>query len=143
MLLSPHIERLQSDVRAIAQLGDDRTREIADSLSLAMESAIRHALIAALTQIAHESTKGTLTLDGDSVTVTQPSEVVETLPATERTARFALRLPDELKQSIESSAARAGLSVNSWIVNTLHDAVNRKKATPPSSGKTVRGRGRA
>lgn len=143
MLLSPLIQRLQRDVRAIAQLGDERTREVADSLSIAMESAIRTALIEALTLMSQEVSRGSLSLDGDTVTIVSTPEGHEAIPATDRSARIALRLPEDLKREIETSAERSGLSVNSWIVNALHDSVRRKKQTPTTSGKTVRGRGRA
>jgi len=143
MLLSPLIQRLQSDVRAIAQLGDERTREVADSLSVAMESAIRNTLIEALTLMSQEVARGPLSLDGDAVTIASTPEGPEALPATDRNARIALRLPEDLKRQIESSAERSGLSVNSWIVNSLHESVSRKKQLPTTSGKTVRGRGRA
>lgn len=143
MLLSPLIQRLQSDVRAIAQLGDERTREVADSLSVAMESAIRNTLIEALTLMSQEVARGPLSLDGDAVTITSTPEAHEVLPTTDRSARIALRLPEDLKRQIESSAERSGLSVNSWIVNSLHESVSRKKQLPTTSGKTVRGRGRA
>ena len=143
MLLSPLIHRLQSDVRAIAQLGDERTRAVADSLSVAMESAIRNTLIEALTLMSQEVARGPLSLDGDAVTIASTLEAHEALPTTDRNARIALRLPEDLKRQIESSAERAGLSVNSWIVNSLHESVSRKKQLPTTSGKTVRGRGRA
>lgn len=143
MLLSPLIQRLQSDVRAIAQLGDERTREVADSLSVAMESAIRNTLIEALTLMSQEVARGPLSLNGDAVTIASTPEAHEVLPTTDRNARIALRLPEDLKRQIESSAERSGLSVNSWIVNSLHESVSRKKQLPTTSGKTIRGRGRA
>lgn len=144
MLLSPFIERLQGDVKSIALLGDQHTRDVADSLSRAMESAIRTTLTDALVAMAHELGNASVSLDGDSVTFVTPHEVKEqTLPASDRNARFALRLPEDLKQGVERAAERSGLSVNSWIVNTLHDSLHQAPPAPPSSGKSVRGRGRA
>src|SRR5205814_8805088 len=34
-------------------------------------------------------------------------------------ARITLRLPESLKQRVESSAAREGISVNTWLVQAL------------------------
>ena len=144
MLLSPFISRLQSDVTSIAQLGDQHTREVAETLNRAMEGAVRSVLIDALTSLSHELGHGAIALDGDSVTVAKaPDQNESVLPATERNARIALRLPEDLKRAVEESAERSGISINSWIVNTLHDSISRKKTPPPTSGKTVRGRGRA
>ena len=143
MLLSPLIQRLQSEVRAIAQLGDERTREVAETLSIAMESSVRNVLIEALTLMSQETSSGSLSLDGDTVTIASHHEATEARATTDRNARIALRLPEDLKRQIETSAERTGLSVNSWIVNSLHESVSRKKQLPTQSGKTVRGRGRA
>lgn len=109
---------------------------------MAMESAIRNTLIEALTLMSQEVARGPLSLDGDAVTIASTSEGHEALPTTDRNARIALRLPEDLKRQIESSAERSGLSVNSWIVNSLHESVSRKKQLPTRQGKTVRGRGR-
>ncbi len=40
------------------------------------------------------------------------------------TARITLRLPDSLKARVEEAAARAGLSVNTWLVRALSAAVD-------------------
>jgi len=61
-------------------------------------------------------------------------------PATEPdeggTARFSLRLPEQLKPRVEAAAAQAGLSVNAWLVRVVAAAVERGQA----SGRAERSR---
>jgi predicted HicB family RNase H-like nuclease len=50
-------------------------------------------------------------------------------------ARITLRLPESLKQRVESAAAREGASVNTWLVQALQRAVESRR---PSSGSRNR-----
>src|SRR5581483_9222467 len=47
------------------------------------------------------------------------------------TARITLRLPESLKQRIETAASREGGSVNAWLVQALQRSVD---STRPLSG---------
>ena len=44
------------------------------------------------------------------------------------TSRITLRLPEQLKVRIEDAAGRAGVSVNSWLVRTIAEAVDPAEA---------------
>ena len=46
--------------------------------------------------------------------------------AEDTSARITLRLPETLKASVEAAAAREGVSVNSWLVQALARAVDRR-----------------
>src|SRR5205823_2488652 len=48
------------------------------------------------------------------------------------TARVTLRLPEQLKPQIDEAAARAGLSVNAWLVRTVAAAL--EAAPGPHAG---------
>jgi predicted HicB family RNase H-like nuclease len=50
-------------------------------------------------------------------------------------ARITLRLPESLKQRVESAAARDGASVNTWLVQALQRSVE-----PPRSMSGSRNR---
>jgi predicted HicB family RNase H-like nuclease len=50
-------------------------------------------------------------------------------------ARITLRLPESLKQRIESAAAREGASVNTWLVQALQRSVESR---PSMSGSRNR-----
>ena len=39
------------------------------------------------------------------------------------TTRTTLRLPEHLKQQVEEAAARQGLSVNSWLIRAISQAL--------------------
>jgi predicted HicB family RNase H-like nuclease len=56
-------------------------------------------------------------------------------PAEDTSARITLRLPEALKGSVEAAAAREGVSVNSWLVQTLARAVESR----PSRGNRLTG----
>jgi predicted HicB family RNase H-like nuclease len=43
--------------------------------------------------------------------------------------RISLRLPENLKTRVEQAAARAGVSINTWLIRTASAAVGT--ATPP------------
>jgi predicted HicB family RNase H-like nuclease len=47
-------------------------------------------------------------------------------------ARITLRLPETLKASLEAAAAASGVSVNTWLVQTL----SRLLAPRPAAGRT-------
>jgi predicted HicB family RNase H-like nuclease len=48
-------------------------------------------------------------------------------------ARITLRLPESLKQRVESAAARDGASVNTWLVQALQRSVESHR--PMSVGR--------
>jgi hypothetical protein len=59
------------------------------------------------------------------------------------TARFSLRLPEQLKPRVEAAAAQAGLSLNAWLVRLVASAVERGdaagRAERSSLGQSFRG----
>ena len=50
-------------------------------------------------------------------------------------ARITLRLPESLKQRVESAAAREGASVNTWLVQALARAVESRRGTGGSRNR--------
>src|SRR5579875_734759 len=137
MHLEPYVARVAEQVQASAALGDDRTREIARSLAATAGPAVRLALLEALGAAADEITAAlldspgepsvTVRLDGDEVAV----DVRHAAPAAAgddrddadvaATARISLRLSESLKADIDA-AARAGVSVNTWLVRAASAA---------------------
>jgi len=43
------------------------------------------------------------------------------------TARITLRLPEALKAQVEAAAARAGASVNTWVIQSLQQATTSRR----------------
>jgi hypothetical protein len=137
MDLSPFVDGIRRDLTAAADLAGPGGPVAADRLLAAIESAVRLALLAALSAAAEEITRelapGAVEVrlrgrDPDFV-VTVP--VAADIPVTEPfhdeedtgTARITLRLPESLKGRIEADAARERVSVNAWLVRALSSAV--------------------
>jgi HicB family len=166
MDLTPYVARLQRDLAAAAAAGGDDARALAERLAAPLEAATRLVLLDALSAAAGEITSelapGSVDLrlrGGD------PEFVVAPAPRTERTAeaprdvnmalppepddggtaRFSLRLPEQLKPRVEAAAAQAGLSVNAWLVRVVAGAVEhgeaagRSERSRSSLGQSFRG----
>ena len=58
------------------------------------------------------------------------------------TARITLRLPENLKATIELVAGREGMSINTWLVRALARAVSTP-STPRRSSNRLTGFGRS
>jgi hypothetical protein len=72
--------------------------------------------------------------DPELVLVREDGSVAE--PVDEAlSARITLRLPESLKQRVESAAARDGSSVNTWLVQALQRAVDSKSHRSMSSSR--------
>lgn len=150
MDITPYVESLRHDLAAAAEAGGDEARAAAERLALALDPAVRLALMDALSQAAAEITNE---LPAGSVDVRlkgrEPQFVVDvpTMPIAAPTppappapprpedaddatdvdeddsiARITLRIPESLKYKAEELAAKSGHSLNSWIVNVVRGA---------------------
>ena len=130
MQLDEHIRTVHDSMAASAALGDERTQQIAATLIAAGDAAVRLAILAALGTAADEITAALLDspgapavsvqLDGEDIRVTVSATVdAAASPRGEdgdARARISLRLSESLKSDVEDAAARAGVSVNTWLV---------------------------
>ncbi|MET9402788.1 toxin-antitoxin system HicB family antitoxin [Kitasatospora sp. NPDC002965] len=156
MDLTPYVENLRRELAVAAEAGGEGARELAERLTLPLESATRLTLLnvlsAAMDEVTRELAPGSVDvrlrgLDPDFV-VTPPSAagpaeapVVPAEPFRAQvsadgdeggTARVNLRLPAHLKARAEEAATREGLSVNAWLVRAVSAAVDggaRPRAT--------------
>jgi hypothetical protein len=143
MDLSPYIASLREDLATAASAGDDNTRRTAAALSGALEPAARLAIMNALADLAAEVTASLddhvveVRLDGRDVQVVvtgapsrddepQPQEVpVRSFgDATGDISRITLRLVDELKAKAEQAASAQGVSLNTFVAQTLQGALH-------------------
>lgn len=162
MELGTYVDELQRQLAAAAAAGSEETRETAGRLTTALDAAARlvllEALGAAAAEISVELAPGSVDVrlrgrDPEFVvtpaqrwdepaapSAPTPPPVVESDEGA--TTRTTLRLPDELKSRVEAAAARAGVSVNTWLVRaigaTLDGGANRP-ATQELSGTRVTG----
>ena len=148
MDLTRYVDDLRNQLEVAADAGGDEARRLAERLTAPLEAASRLVLLEALSDAAGEITRE---LAPGSVEVRlrgrDPEFVVSKAVAAtfeevaERaapsspapaalvdidegsTSRTTLRLPDQLKARVEEAAARDGVSVNSWLVRAVTDAV--------------------
>ena len=145
MEMQRFIESLESDLAAVAAVGDEQTRAAAERVLNAIRGSAGLRLLDALGEASMElnaqlpSGHVEVRLAGqDPALVYVGEEEAPPEPTADDglTARITLRLPETLKATIELAASRDGVSVNSWLVRTL-----TKGATGPvqRSGKRLRG----
>src|SRR5213593_4512275 len=132
MEMARFVEALESDLAAVAAVGDEQTRAAAERVLQAIRSSAGLRLLDALGEAALEvsaqlpSGHVEVRLAGqDPALVYVGEEEAPPEPAGDDglTARITLRLPETLKTSIEAAAAREGVSVNSWLVRALSRSV--------------------
>lgn len=163
MDLSPYIERLRRELAVAAEAGGEDSRELAERLTMSLESAARLALLEALSAAADEITRDLapgsvdVRLRGRDpafvVTPAPPSHFFEeaSSPTTSAppspvdadeggTSRISLRVPDHLKSRIEEASGREGLSLNAWLVRAVSAALDL--ASRPARSETTSSGGR-
>jgi hypothetical protein len=154
MNIDGYIEAVREDLARVAALGDDSTARAAELLAVALESALGRRLQEALAEAALELStqleQGRVEVrvagrDPELVYVEEapPAASPSTEPTDEgSSARITLRLPDSLKSRLEAAAASSGVSVNTWLVQTL-SRVLEPQPTSVGSGHRLTGYGRA
>ncbi|WP_433610690.1 hypothetical protein [Prescottella agglutinans] len=154
MDLTPYVTALQNDLAVAAEAGGPEARALAERLTAPLDSAVRLALLDALSAAANEITRdlapGSVDLrlrgrePGFVVTpppapaaFDEPAAPEEAPTAPPRPAdvedgpmtRINLRLTQDLKDRVEDAARAAGLSVNAWLVRAATAALD-ENATP-------------
>lgn len=161
MELSSYVDNLRNALAVAAEAGGPDARALAERLTVPLESAVRLALLDALSTAANEITRD---LAPGSVDVrlrgSEPSFVVTPPPAEPTfddepdvaatplpadldegaTARINFRLPEQLKGRVEAAAAAAGLSVNAWLVRAVSNSLNVDQRGPRTQRRAPRGR---
>ena len=143
------IQALREDLVRVAALGDEQTSRAADLLSVAIEASLGRRIQDALAEAALElndqleSAHVELRVAGHDLQLVLVREDGSAPEAADEafSARITLRLPESLKQRVESAAAREGASVNTWLVQALQRAVESRR-TSSSSRNRLTGYGR-
>jgi hypothetical protein len=134
MNLTIVLDGLLDDLQGLADLGDERSAQIARRLGEALASNLRLKLLDLLSQAAVELSSK---LPSGHVEVRlaglDPEFVfVDALggdsagAGEELSARISLRLPESLKQAVEKAAAREGVSTNAWLVRSIARAAESR-----------------
>ena len=134
MNLTIVLEGLQEDLRGLAELGDERSQQIASRLGEALASNLRLKLLDLISQAAVElsaklpSGHVEVRLAGQDPSLVyvaeEPAEAPPQSADDGLTARISLRLPESLKSAVELAASREGISVNAWLVRALARSVS-------------------
>jgi len=151
MQIDGYVQALREDLARVAAVGDESTARAAELLAVALESSLGRRLLEALGEAALELSSqledGRVEVrfvgsDPELVLVRDEAEApVE--PADEAfTARITLRLPESLKARLEASAAREGVSVNTWLVQALQRHHVEPRTSSSGSRRRLTGYGR-
>ena len=136
MNLTIILEGLQQDLQGLAELGDERSAQIAQRLGDALSSNLRLKLFDLLSQAAVElSSKlpsGHIEVrlagqEPELVFVDSPGDAGG-MAGEELSARISLRLPESLKTAVERAAEREAISVNAWLVRAIARATESRPA---------------
>jgi hypothetical protein len=141
MDLTPYVDALRDQLATAAEAGGAEARTVAERLVAPLESAMRLALLDALSAAADEITRdlapGSVDVrlrgrEPNFVVTPPPSDVppadsASPTPVTDgeegAMTRINLRLSENLKTRIEDAAGTAGLSANAWIVRAAAAAL--------------------
>jgi hypothetical protein len=145
MNLTILLNGVQEDLEGVAELGDERARQIAHRLAESIGSSLRLKLLDLLSQAALElssklpSGHVEVRLAGQEPEFVYVDTAGEGAGAVgeELSARITLRLSDNLKLTVEKAADREGVSTNTWIVRAIARAAESRPAR--SSGKRLSG----
>ena len=154
MHMDAYTETLRRTLVETSCLGDERTQEVAHSLTVALDPALRLVALQVLTDTADELNSEldgahvAVVMDGSTphLLVTQadrsdeqdqgnvagsechtdtPARAVPEVPEGPE-VRTTLRLPESLKQQIEAAARVQGRSVNAWLVEAARGALSEQ-----------------
>ena len=151
MLISEYLESVREDLQNLAEIAGPEALALAGRLGKALEPSIQKRFQDALNDLVQEfnlrdTSPLTLNFEGDELRLARlvSPDAEATTTSSDNSARIALRLSDELKESIETLALDVGSSVNSWIVRSLERQVRSNPSTSSVLGKRqLRGKGRA
>jgi hypothetical protein len=164
MDLTLYVDRVRRELTVAAEAGGPDAVELADRLTAPLTSALRLALLDALStatdEITRELAPGAVEVrlrGGEpSFAVTAPavghlapplaSPMAPSEPEEEHTdvdsatARINLRLPEQLKARIEEAAAAQGRSVNAWLTRVASAALRTPSQTTTADSASSVGR---
>jgi hypothetical protein len=139
MELNEYTEMLRREVASVTKFGGEELARTAEMLADALDSSVRLTLLEVLSAAAAEITTRLddavvdVRLSGgepEFVVTTAPGEPAGEPPAPEPgdvsddMTRITLRLSGPLKAKVDAAATAAGLSVNSWLVRAVSNALD-------------------
>ena len=141
MELQPYVDAMRHELAVAAAAGGQDAEALADRLTAPLESAIRLALLEALSEAAEQITRELAPGSVDvrlrgrdpEFTVSPGMDEGADLPDVPVVAeeseddggtwRVTLRLPEHLRARVDAAARGDGLSVNGWLVRAVTAAL--------------------
>ena len=158
MDLQPYVDEIRRELGVAAAAGGQDAEALAERLTAPLESAIRLALLEALSEAAEQITRDLapgsveVRLRGRDPEFTVSSGVEDAAEVTYPTAnvapeseddggtwRVTLRLPEHLRPRVDAAARGDGLSVNAWLVRAVTAALGGVRRPHGDSGKHFSG----
>jgi hypothetical protein len=140
MDLQPYVDAVRHQLNLAASAGGQEAQALADRLSAPLESAIRLALLDALSAGAEEITSELAPRSVEVRLRGRDPEFVVSAPLDESptgkpfevafgdedggTWRITLRLPEGLRTAVEAATRRDGSSLNAWLVRAVAKAIH-------------------
>lgn len=140
MDLQPYVDAVRHELNLAAAAGGPEAQALADRLSAPLESAIRLALLDALSAGAEEITSELAPRSVEVRLRGRDPEFVVSAPLDESptekqfevafgdedggTWRITLRLPEGLRAAVEAATRRDGSSLNAWLVRAVATAIH-------------------
>ncbi len=154
MDLQPYVDGVRHELGVAAAAGGADAQALADRLTAPLDSAIRLALLEALSDAASEITRELAPGSVDVRLRGREPEFVVTAGADDEPERVAampesdddsgtwrvtLRLPESLRSPVDTAARAEGLSVNAWLVRAVASALGGRRQTRGGSDKQFSG----
>ena len=163
MDLQPYVDGVRLELEIAAAAGGAEAAELAERLSAPLDSALRLALLEALSEAAEHITRELAPAsvdvrlrgrDPEFVVTGTPADAEPSPPAAADvdafdgafpapddggTWRVTLRLPEGLRGGVDAAARRDGLSVNAWLVRAVGAALGSPSPRGRKHGNTVTG----
>lgn len=156
MNISTFLTTVKADLLRIIRLGGPELTQKGEEIGEAMAPTMQHRLIEQVTMLIAEYNQQqgrdalALQLTPDEIVIVDRGVAqVAPEPIGELDARFALRLPADLKERIDQRAAQEGISANSWMVRVLSQEIQQQQSARKVElgkfevGNKLRGRGRS
>ena len=157
MDLQPYVDAVRHELNVTAAAAGEAAQDLADRLSAPLESAIRLALLEALSAAAEEITSELAPRSMQVRLRGRDPEFIVSAPLDDGpiedadnvfaaqyddggTWRVTLRLPEGLRAAVEAAARREGASLNAWLVRAAARA--SQGASQAESGGSARTSGR-
>ncbi|MBP1820686.1 histidine kinase [Mycobacterium sp. OAE908] len=154
MDLQPYVDSVRHELSVAAAAGGQDAQALAERLTAPLESAIRLALLEALSEAAQQITRDLAPRSVDvrlrgrdpefsvSTGIEDGPDMPAVVPESDDdggTWRVTLRLPEHLRARVDAAARGDGLSVNAWLVRAVSAALGGSRRPRGDSGKHFSG----